>query len=149
VQIPANKLNFGEESLRLPSSANAFLGIASIKPNHFCGHRLKYAQESTDLLTSIARLDAVKDKDEITYQIIGAYYNLYKVLQSQKVVNQNLETIDQQIHQSQRFFEQGLVTKNDVLRFQLQRSNVQLNGIDLESNRKIINYNLEHFTWPA
>jgi outer membrane protein TolC len=39
--------------------------------------------------------------------------------------------------------DQGLVTKNDVLRFQLQKANIQLNGIDLESNRKIINYNLD------
>jgi outer membrane protein TolC len=64
------------------------------------------------------------------------------VLQSKKVVAQNLTTIDAQIKQAQRFFDQGLVTKNDVLRFQLQRSNIELNGIDLETNRRIINYNL-------
>jgi outer membrane protein len=141
-QIPANKLNFGSSSIALPTGANAYLGIANLSETIFAGHKLKYAQESTDLLTQIARLDITKDKDQITYDIINAYYNLYKVLQSQKVVAQNLTTIDEQIHQSQRFFDQGLVTKNDVLRFQLQRSNVELSGIDLESNRKIINYNL-------
>jgi outer membrane protein len=142
-QIPANRLAFGAETIALPKSANAYLGIASINQTIFAGGRLKYAKESTDLLTNVARLDAVRDRDEITYQIINGYYNLYKVLQSQKVVKQNLESIDAQIHQSQRFFEQGLVTKNDVLRFQLQRSNVELTGIDLESNRKIINHNLD------
>jgi outer membrane protein len=141
-QIPANRLALGEESFNLPSSANAYLGIAQLKQTIFAGGRLKYAKESTDLLTSVSRLDAIKDRDQITYEIISAYYNLYKVLQSQKVVTQNLASIDAQIHQSQRFFEQGLVTKNDVLRFQLQRSNVELTGLDLESNRKIVNYNL-------
>ncbi|MCC8425075.1 TolC family protein [Mucilaginibacter sp. UR6-11] len=141
-EIPYNTLNFGSSTIGLPKNANAYLGIASLNETIFAGGRYKYAQESTQLLTSISRLDAEKDKDQITYEIISAYYNLYKVLQSQKVVNQNLETIDAQIHQSQRFFDQGLVTKNDVLRFQLQRSNVELTGIDLESNRKIINYNL-------
>ncbi len=142
-QIPANRLSLGAENITLPSAANAWLGIASVKQTIFAGGRLKYAKESTDLLTNVARLDAVMDKDEITYQIINGYYTLYKVLQSQKVVKQNLESIDAQIHQSQRFFEQGLVTKNDVLRFQLQRSNIELTGIDLESNRKIINHNLD------
>jgi len=142
-EIPANKLNFGSSTIFLPKNANAYLGIASLNETLFAGHKLKYAQESTDLLTQIARLDVVKDKDQITYDIIDAYYNLYKVLQSKKVINQNLTSIDDQIHQSQRFFEQGLVTKNDVLRFQLQRANVELSGIDLESNRKIINYNLD------
>src|SRR6185437_2007948 len=65
------------------------------------------------------------------------------LFRSKKVVEQNLATLDQQIKQAQRFFDQGIVTKNDVLRFQLQRANVQLNQIDLESNRKIINYDLD------
>src|SRR6187402_503023 len=142
-QIPANKLNFGTEAITLPSSANAYLGIASLSETIFGAHKYRYALESTNLLTQISRLDAVKDRDQITYDIISSYYNLYKVLQSQKVVNQNLTTIDAQIHQAQRFFDQGLVTKNDVLRFQLQRSNVELTGIDLENNRKIINYSLD------
>ncbi|RVU00391.1 TolC family protein [Mucilaginibacter limnophilus] len=141
-QIPANRLEFGEESFSLPKSANAYLGTLSLSQVIFAGNKLKYARESTELLTQIARLDEVNDKDQIVYNIISSYYNLYKVLQGQKVVQQNIATIDQQIKQSQRFFEQGIVTKNDVLQFQLQRSNVELNGIDLENNRKIVNYNL-------
>lgn len=141
-QIPANKLNLGEESLSLPTSANAYLGTLSLSQPIWQGNKLKYARESTTLLTEVARLDAVNDKDQIAYSIINAYYNLYKVLQSKKVVDQNLTTIDAQIKQAQRFFDQGIVTKNDVLRFQLQRSNIELNGIDLENNRRIINYNM-------
>jgi len=141
-QIPANKLNVGEESLSLPTSANAYLGTLSLNQVIWAGNKLRYARESTNLLTQVARLDAVNDRDQIAYNIINAYYNLYKVLQGKKVVAQNLATIDAQIKQSQRFFDQGLVTKNDVLRFQLQRSNIELNGIDLENNRRIINYNM-------
>ncbi|MCJ8211965.1 TolC family protein [Mucilaginibacter sp. RS28] len=142
-QIPNNHLALGgPDGLTLPKSANAYLGSVSVNEAIFAGGKYKYARQSTDLLVQVARLDADRDKEEITYDIISEYYNLYKVLQSEKVVEANLKSVDQQIHQSQRFFEQGLVTKNDVLRFQLQRSNIELNGIDLESNRKIINYNL-------
>ncbi len=142
-QIPANTLNFGPSSFSLPKSANANLGIASLAEPIFAGGKFKYAKESTDLLVQVARLDVDNDKDQVTYGIISAYYNLYKVLQNKKVVEQNITTVDQQIKQAQRFFDQGIVTKNDVLRFQLQRSDIELNGIDLESNRKIINYNLD------
>jgi outer membrane protein len=142
-QIPANTLDLGSQTLHLPDGATAYLGTASIEERVYAGGRYRYAQQSTDLLTQVARLDAEKDKDQIAYDVISTYYNLYKVIQSQKVVAQNLTAIDQQLKQAQRFFEQGLVTKNDVLRFQLQRSNVELNGIDLESNRKIVNYNLD------
>jgi outer membrane protein len=141
-QIPANTLNLGQESLSLPKSANANLGIVSVEEVIYGGGRFRYAKESTDLLVQVARLDVDKDREQIAYNIVNSYYNLYRVLQSKRVVEQNLKSIDQQIHQAQRFFEQGLVTRNDVLRFQLQRSNVELNGIDLENNRKVINYNL-------
>jgi outer membrane protein len=142
-QIPANTLDFGKDEIHLPTGANAYLGIASINETIFAGGKLRYAQQSTDMLIQVAKLDADKDKDQITYDVVSSYFNLYKVLQSIKVVNQNIATIDAQIHQSQRFFDQGLVTKNDVLRFQLQKANIQLNGIDLESNRKVINYSLD------
>ena len=142
-EIPANVLAFGPERIALPTGANAYLGIASLNETIFGGNKMKYARQSTDLLTQVSRLDADKDKNEIAYDVISEYYNLYKVLQSIKVVNQNISTVDAQIHQSQRFFDQGLVTKNDVLRFQLQKANIQLNGIDLENNRKVINYNLD------
>lgn len=64
-------------------------------------------------------------------------------MQSKKVVNQNLESIASQLKQAQRFFEQGIVTKNDVLRYQLQQANVSLTDLEIENNRKIINYNLD------
>lgn len=141
-EIPANRLALGSESFNLPNRADAYLGILTLNQTIFAGGKLKYARQSTDLLTQVARLDVENDKDQITYDIISSYYNLYKVLQSKKVVAQNLTTVDAQIKQAQRFFEQGLVTKNDVLRFQLQRSNIEVNGVDLETNRRIINYNL-------
>ncbi|SDE53195.1 Outer membrane protein TolC [Mucilaginibacter pineti] len=142
-EIPANRLALGTESFNLPQRADAYLGILSLNQVIFAGGKYKYARQSTELLAQVARLDVNNDKDQITYDIISQYYNLYKVLQSKKVVEQNLSTIDAQIKQSQRFFDQGIVTKNDVLRFQLQRSNIELNGIDLETNRRIINYNLD------
>ncbi|HEY4324534.1 MAG TPA: TolC family protein [Mucilaginibacter sp.] len=141
-QIPVNSLSFGSSKIELPKSANAYLGTASLNQVIFGGNKLKYAQQSTELLAQASRVDAETDKDAVAYEIIGQYYNLYKVLQSIKVVQKNLGTIDAEIKQAQRFFDQGIVTKNDVLRFQLQRSNIELSGIDLETNRKIINYNL-------
>lgn len=133
----------GGSSLQLPKRADAFVGTAAIQELVYGGGKLKYAKESTKLLADVARLDAEKSKEEITYAVINTYYSLYKVAQSKKVVDQNLESIAAQIKQAQRFFEQGIVTKNDVLRFQLQQANITLSQMDIESNRKIINYNLD------
>nr|WP_199157485.1 TolC family protein [Pedobacter sp. ASV2] len=144
-EIPTNTFSLGEgtSAFHLPKRADAFVGTAAVQELVYGGGKLRYAKESTKLLADVARLDADKSKEEITYAIINTYYSLYKVLQSKKVVNQNLESIAAQIKQAQRFFDQGIVTKNDVLRFQLQQANVSLTEMDIESNRKIINYNLD------
>jgi outer membrane protein len=143
-EITTNSLSIGGgDPINLPSRADAFLGTVSLQETVYGGGRYKYAQESTKLLNDVAHLDADKSREEITYAIINTYFSLFKVIQSKKVVAQNLESIASQLKQAQRFFEQGIVTKNDVLRFQLQQANVSLTQMEIENNRKIINYNLD------
>lgn len=143
-EIPANQLVLdGGSPIFLPKRADAFVGTASVQQLVYGGGKMRYARESTKLLADVARLDADKNQEEVTYAVIDTYYSLYKVAQSKKVVAQNLASIASQLKQSQRFFEQGIVTKNDVLRFQLQQANITLTDLDIESNRKIINYNLD------
>ncbi|WP_410219898.1 TolC family protein [Pedobacter sp.] len=143
-EIPTNTLKIGGGNpIHLPNRADAFVGTASVQELVYGGGKLKYAQESTKLLKEIAQLDASKNKEEVTYAVINAYISLYKLNQSKSVVEQNLAAVASQLKQAQRFFEQGLVTKNDVLRFQLQQANVSLTDLEIDNNRKIINYNLD------
>lgn len=143
-EIPTNTLSIGGGNpIYLPNRADAFIGTAAVQEVIYAGGKYKYAQESTKILTDVAKLDADKNKEEVSYAIINTYFSLYKVMQSKKVVVQNLESIASQLKQAQRFFEQGIVTKNDVLRFQLQQANVSLTELEIENNRKIINYNLD------
>jgi outer membrane protein len=142
-EIPTNQLNIGGEQLNLPKRADAFLGTAAVQELVYGGGKLKYAKESTKLLAEVARLDADQNKEEVTYAVINTYFSLYKVGQSKKVIAQNLASIASQLKQSQRFFEQGIVTKNDVLRFQLQQANITLTDLEAEGNRKVVNYNMD------
>lgn len=143
-EIPNHTLQLGGGNpIRLPSSADAYLGTLSVNELIFAGNKLKFAKESTDLLKKIAELDVDNNKEEVTLSIINSYLNLYKLAASKKVVQQNLDALDKQYQQTKRFFDQGLVTKNDVLRLQLQKSNIALTGLDIDKNLHIVNYNLD------
>jgi len=142
-EIPTNTLVIGGgDPINLPKRADAFIGLASVQQLVYGGGKLKYAKESSKLLSDVAKLDADKVKEEAVFATIDTYYSLYKLSQSHKVVDQNLASIASQLKQAERFFEQGIVTKNDVLRFQLQQSNVTLTKLEIEGNQKIVNYNL-------
>ncbi len=142
-EIPNHTLQLGSGNpINLPSSADAYIGTLSVQQLIFAGNKLKYAKENTDLLRKIAELNVDDNKEEITLSIISSYLNLYKLEASKKVINQNLEVLEQQNQQTQRFFDQGIVTKNEVLRLQLQKSNIALTGLDIDRNLNIVNYSL-------
>jgi outer membrane protein TolC len=131
------------KSMQFPFDNTLYQATLSINEPIINGHRYRYARESANLLIQSSKLDADKDKDDIVYNVINAYINFYKIQQNQKIVAQNLEDVDQKLNEIKKFESQGLATRNDVLRFQLQKSNIQLQQIELENNRKVVNYNLD------
>ena len=134
----------GQDSkMKFPFDNTLYQATISVNQPIFAGHKFRYARESANLLIQSSKLDADNDKDEIVYNIIGAYINFYKIQQNQKIVAQNLEDVEQKLTEIKKFESQGLATRNDVLRFQLQKSNIQLQQIELENNRKVVNYNLD------
>ena len=131
-----------QKALELPFDFPAYLGTLAVSEPIFAGNRYKYARQSAELMVQMSRLDADKDKDDITYLVISSYINYDKILQNQLIVIQNMQDIQGKLDEITKYESQGLATQNDVLRFQLQKSEMQLTEIELENNRKIANYNL-------
>lgn len=131
------------KTLKLPFDNTLYQATLSVNQPIFGGNQFKYARQSADLLVQLSRLNAETDKDEIAYNIINAYINYYKLRQNQKIVAQNLEDIGNKLEEIRKFESQGLATKNDVLRFELQQSDMKLNAMELDNNRRIVNYNLD------
>ena len=128
--------------LKLPFDFPAYLGTLSVTEPIFNGNQFKYARQSADLLVQMTRLDADKDKDDITYLVINEYLNFGKILESELIVAQNMQDVDGKLEEITKYESQGLATQNDVLRFQLQKSQIQLTEVELENNRKIANYDM-------
>ena len=131
-----------KDPIKLPFDFPAYLGTLSVSEPIFNGNQFKYARQSADLMVQLSRLDADKDRDDITYLVIYSYLNYDKILENQLIVAQNMQDVQGKLEEITKYESQGLATQNDVLRFQLQKSQIQLTEIELESNRKIANYNL-------
>jgi outer membrane protein TolC len=138
IQIPG----LTKDPIKIPFDFPAYLGTATITEPIFAGNQLKYARQSADLMVQMSRLDADKDKDDITWLIIESYINYNKILQNQLIVAQNMQDIQGKLEEITKYESQGLATKNDVLRYQLQQSQLQLTEIELENNRRIANFNM-------
>jgi outer membrane protein TolC len=117
-------------------------GMATASLPLFSGFRIRSGIESAKYLKKAAELDAQKDKDELIQNTIAAYYNLYKAQAAVKLVNENLKQAQQRVKDFSNLEQNGLMARNDLLKAELQESNVELALVDAENNLKISNFNM-------
>jgi outer membrane protein TolC len=131
-----------KDPIKLPFDFPAYMGTLSVSEPIFAGNKFKYARQSADLLVQMSRLDADKDKEDVTWLVIDSYINYNTILQNILIVAQNMQDVQGKLEEITKYESQGLATKNDVLRFKLQQSQIQLTEIELENNRRIANFNM-------
>jgi outer membrane protein len=122
----------------------ALYGTANLSMPLFAGGRIKYGIESAKLLKQASVLDAENDKEAIIYNTTKAYTNLYKSYEAVILVKENLQTSLSRDSNFANLEKNGLLARNDLLKSQLQSSNIQLSLLDAETNNKMamVNMNL-------
>jgi len=125
-----------------PKISQALYGIANISYPIYNGGRIKYAIESAKYLEQAAKLDADNDKEGVILNTLNAYTNLYKAGVTINVVKENLASSRQRDSNFSRLEQNGLMARNDLLKTELQTSNIELTLLDAENNYKLANINM-------
>ncbi len=120
----------------------AAYGIANISLPLFSGFQIKHGIETASLLKKVTQLDGEKDKEAVIANTIAAYSNLYKATMALHVVQENLKQSQSRLKDFSRQEENGLLARNDLLKAQLQQSNIELTLLDAENNLKLAAINL-------
>lgn len=87
-------------------------------------------------------MDQQKDQLDIRLNVIQTYYSLYKWQQAKTLLDSNIAQTQVRVDDVTRFKEAGLVLNNDVMRAELQKTNLLVNKADVESIISITNFNL-------
>ena len=139
----SNKNDTSANKQSFPKVNQAMYGIVNLSLPIFAGGKIKYGIESAKYLEQATILDAEKDKEAVILNTINAYINLYKASVTVDVVKENL---NQSIHQDSvfsRLEENGLLARNDLLKSELQTSNIELSLLDAQSNLKTATVNMD------
>jgi outer membrane protein len=119
----------------------AMYGILNVSLPIYSGGRIRYGIESAKYLQQATMLDAQNDKESVILNTINAYINLYKAGVTVDVVKENLQQSLLRDSVFSRLEQNGLLARNDLLKSQLQTSNIELSLLDAENNLKIANVN--------
>ena len=108
----------------------------------FTGFRLSSSSNIAEYNYKAAEEGFNKDKQDLIYNIKNAYWNLFKAKKVKEVTDQNVEQVKAHLTNIKNFYEQGLSTKNDLLKVQVQLSESELRQIDAKNAVKLARISL-------
>lgn len=126
-----------------PKISQAMYGIVNASLPIYTGGRIRYGIESSRYLAEAIKLDADNDKEEVIQNTIEAYINLYKARSSVNLVKENLTEAQQRVKDFSNLEKNGLLARNDLLKAELQTSNVELTLLDAENNWQLANVSMD------
>lgn len=117
-----------------PSIINNYSARVTLQQPLFTGFRLQRSVDIADFTAQATQKEYDRDKSDLTFNVKTAYWNLAKALELEKVVDENVGQVKAHLKDVQSWLAQGLITNNEVLKVQVQLSDVQLRQIDASNN---------------
>jgi outer membrane protein len=150
--ISANLLEFSNakvQSYRKDTTAIAPLGInqaiygsATVTYPLFTGFKIRFGIASATYLEQATILDAENNKQQVILNTISAYVNLYKAKITERLIEENLSQSRQRDTDFTNLEKNGLLARNDLLKAQLQTSQIELGLLDAENDIQFAQVNM-------
>ncbi|MHB1687132.1 MAG: TolC family protein [Ignavibacteriaceae bacterium] len=109
----------------------------SLQQPLFTGFRLLSLKSAAKSNHDASKTDYTKDINDVAWKIQNAFWNYYKAQLNVNVLTENLSQIKQHLDDTKNFLENGLATKNDLLKLEVQYSNIKLQKIDADNQLDI------------
>ncbi len=121
---------------------NQFNNRVSVQQPIFQGLKNWNTMKAIDQQKIASDLDKQKDQQDIKLNVIQQYYNLYKLQQAKTLLDSNIEQTQVRVNDITKFKNAGLALNNDVMRTELQKTNLLVSKADVESAIDITNFNM-------
>ncbi|MEP6595473.1 MAG: TolC family protein [Ginsengibacter sp.] len=142
LKTKSNNSSGGTTENTSPKISQAAYGILNASYSIFNGGRLRYGIESALYLQQATVLDVDNNRQAVILNAIYAFTNLYKAGSSADLVKESLASSHHRDSTFIRLEQNGLLARNDLLKAQLETSDIELSLLDAENNRNLANVNM-------
>ena len=118
------------------------LGQANVSMPIFSGFKLKNSINASENLYKAQTFSASHTKEGLALEVTELFASLYKSQEMVKLFEENLKSSQQRTKDFSAMVDNGLLARNDLLKAQLQESNIQLSLDSAVKNVNVINYQL-------
>lgn len=135
--IPASGGNLDISQLAI-GQANATIPV-------FNGFKIQNSIKASKNLNQAEISNAQHTKEQIALYITQLYFSLYKTQQMIALTEDYLKSAHQRVVDFQALEDNGLLAHNDLLKAQLQESDIELSLATAKKNNSVLNYQLVTF----
>ncbi len=114
----------------------------SVSQPVYTGGAVKSAIEVASLKSTASRYAADLQRDNIRLRLTGFYLDIYKFESLRAVVQRNIAQARRVLEQMHARFEQGTALQNDITRYELLVSNLELQIVKIDGMLDILNRNI-------
>lgn len=118
------------------------LGQVNASMPIFNGFKISNSIKESESMYKSETFAEKHSKEQIGLEVVEMFANLYKAQQMVDLIEDNLKSADQRVKDFTAMEQNGLIARNDLLKSQLQQSNVQLSLDNAKKNTAISNYRL-------
>jgi outer membrane protein TolC len=115
----------------------------SLQQPLFTGFKLMSLRKAAKYSFEAQTVEHTKEINETALRIRTAFWSFYKAQKVSELIEENLKALAKHLKNTREFLENGLVTKNDLLKIDVQYSNLKLKKIDAQNNVNLarVNFN--------
>lgn len=126
----------------------------SLQQQIFTGFKLSSLKNSGEFAVKSSESEYNNEKNNVASAVLIAYWNYYKTKFLKKTADDNLALTEKHLRDTRNFLINGLATKSDLLKMEVQNSNAKLQQLEADNNtelarisfNKVLGLNLEENT---
>lgn len=103
----------------------------------FTGFRLAGNVNLNEELSKATTEEYNKDKSELMFNIKNSYWGVFKAIQFKKVMDETVEQIKAHVEDAKNLEKAGMLTRNDILKIEVQLSNAIYQQLEAENAVKL------------
>ena len=116
---------------------------SSFKMPIYAGNKINNAIKIANQESEIAKIKTEKTENDIELEVVANYLAIYKMMELQKIFEENIKEEKSRLKEVQSLQKHGTITKNEVIRAELQLSDRELNSLTNSKNIKIALHDLK------
>jgi outer membrane protein len=134
--------SFGSGNTGGMEVSQLMIGQANASVPLFSGFKLKNMVSASENVYKAETSHATHAKEEIGLYVVELFAKLYQSQEMIELFKENLKSAQQRTKDFSAMVDNGLMARNDLLKAQLQESNIQISMDNAQKNFNIINYQL-------